>query len=429
MPVDSTQKNGNFTNADTAAVFGVELAKATIEAIHPAINRLKRRSQYEILIATHPTSEVAKKAVPLLTLQTKCQQRDKAQAKVTDKTMAAMLAALGQDTGHMIAITRLVKASIKSAGPEDGNSGTAKFLKTTYEETETGLDDSKCTLLDYLTTETEATDGAAVLKKKIHVQELKLDSTDAASGADTAMACGGTSGCTSVAATGSQVGIAEGKLYKAHTVTKSQQISQLGTGSQTTLYAGGYHVPQTVAALVERLQGTPAAARSVQKPCLPKDFKGDPDFVAAAYYSLISGTANTKLPDDAANQLEDRIKTIYGESDTDFEAKFWKEAKELKIPKLDGKPGDTVKLESITDINSLNKLIAYAKASGLRKEQEAEAQQQKDNAPGGKAKTDAADKTEENKENRENKQVCKLKGRSIITAVIKAPLFLPFFLM
>nr|APD74362.1 variant surface glycoprotein 1125.2958 [Trypanosoma brucei] len=206
-------KNANCTNADTAAVFAGELTKATIEAMHPEIDHLTRRAQYELIIATHPSSEVAKKAVPLLALQTKCQQRDKTQAKKKVKTMAAMLAALGQDTGHMIAITRLVKASIKAAGPVDGGNTNAKFLKITYDNQESGLDDSKCTLLDYLTTETEATDGAAILKTKIQVQELKLDSTDAASGAETPMACGAATGCTSSSSqTGSQVGIKTGKL-------------------------------------------------------------------------------------------------------------------------------------------------------------------------------------------------------------------------
>nr|ARB50702.1 variant surface glycoprotein [Trypanosoma brucei] len=404
-------KYKNCTNADTAAVFAGDLEKSTIAAMHPAIDHLTRRAQYELIIATHPSSEVAKKAVPLLALQTKCQQRDKTQAKEKVKTTAAMLAALGQDTGHIIAITRLFKAKIKAAGPVDGGNTNAKFLKITYDNQESGLDDSKCTLLDYLTTETEATDGAAILKKKIQVQQLKLDATDAASGAETPMACGGATGCGSRSdATGSQVGIRTGKFYKAHAVTSPEQISQTGTGPETTLYAGSYHVPQRLAALVERLQSTPAAARSAQKPCLPTDFKGDPDFIAAAYYSLISGTADTKLPDDAAKQVEDKIKTIYGESDTDFETKFWKEAKELKIPKLDGRTDDTVKLESITDINSLNKLIADAKASKLRKEQEAEAQQQKDNAPEGKGKADAADKTGEKKENGKNEEEYKLKG-------------------
>ncbi|SCU64382.1 uncharacterized protein TEOVI_000569500 [Trypanosoma equiperdum] len=153
-----------------------------------------------------------------------------------------MLAALGQDTGHIIAITRLFKAKIKAAGPVDGGNTNAKFLKITYDNTETDLDDSKCSLLDYLTTEIEEKDGAAILKKKIHVQELKLDSTDAAAGAETPMACDRTTGCTLVAATGSQVGIAEGKVYAAHAVTKPEQINQQGAGSPTILYASSYHV-------------------------------------------------------------------------------------------------------------------------------------------------------------------------------------------
>nr|AGH59935.1 variant surface glycoprotein 769 [Trypanosoma brucei] len=402
-------KNSNCSNTDNAAVFAGELAKATIDAMHPTIDHLTRRAQYELLIAAHPTNDLAAKAVPLLTLQTKCQQRDEATVAARAKSTATMLAALGQDIGHIIAITRLFKAQIKAQAAQDGNSGSAKYLKIEYDgDSETGLDNSKCTLLDYLTTETEATAGTQLINQKVQIHELKLNPTAAASGAATPMACGGTSGCTSAAAAGTRVGVGAGKLYAATAVTKPPQINQQGTGAPTVLYAASYQIPQRLAPVVDNLQATANTAAHAQKPCLPKDFKTDADFIAAAYYSLIATDSETKLPDNAAKQVEDRIKTIYGESDAEFEKKFWKEAKELKIPKLDGKPGDTVSLESITDINSLNKLIAYAKASGLRKEQEAEAQQQKDNEPGGKAKTDAADKTEEKKggDNKTNTADC-----------------------
>nr|AGH60127.1 variant surface glycoprotein 1189 [Trypanosoma brucei] len=401
-------KNSNCSNTDTAAVFAGELAKNAIAAMHPTIYHLTRRAQYELLIAAHPTNDLAAKAIPLLTLQTKCQQRDKEAAASGDKSTAAMLAALGQHTGHIIAITRLFKAQIKAQAAQDGNSGSAKYLKIEYDgDSETGLDNSKCTLLDYLTTETEATAGPQLINQKVQIHELKLNPTPAASGAETTMACGGTSGCTSATAAGTRVGVGAGKLYTAIAVASPTQINQQGTGAPTVLYAASYQVPQRLAPVVDNLQDTANKAQNEQKPCLPKDFKTDTDFIAAAYYSLITTNSDSKLPDDAAKQVEDRIKTIYGERDAEFEKKFWKEAKELKIPKLDGKPGDTVKLESITDINSLNKLIAYAKASGLRKEQEAEAQQQKDNAPGGKAKTDAADKTGEKNDGDKKDAECK----------------------